>query len=394
MLLDGPESVTAVGGVAGLLDSLRGVLRRPGPAVVVATSGSTGRPKRTVLSTEALMASATATARRTGGPGQWLLCLPAYYVAGLQVLVRSVVAGTEPVLAAPGHFTAAGFAEAAEHLTGLVRYVSLVPTQLQRLVSGADDPEVLRALRSFTAILLGGSAVSPALLERARELGARVITTYGMSETAGGCVYDGVALPGVRVHIGDEPPAGPDTPTSGATLTGRIWLGGPVVTDGYLDDPEQTARHVFAQEPAAAAESAAATRWYRTDDLGELTEQEGQPRLRVTGRADDVFVTGGVKVSGGVLRLTLLEDPLVEDAAVVGLEDPVWGQRIAAVVVPGSPPPDPASFTDGLAQRVRDELGSPAVPKDWRLVEALPLLPTGKPDPARIRALFTVHGAG
>lgn len=373
LILDGPDSVTALGGPAGLLTALQRVLDRPGPAVVVATSGSTGRPKRTVLSTESLRASADATAEHTGGPGQWLLCLPSHYVAGVQVLVRSALADTEPVIMTGDHFTVERFVAAGSQLTHPTRYVSLVPTQLQRLMSAATenatDQAVAQALRSFTAILLGGSAASPALLEQARELGARVVTTYGMSETAGGCVYDGAPLPGVRVHLeqGDQ------------SEPGRIWLGGDVVTDGYLDDPDQTARHVFTDGDG--------TRWYRTDDLGELATDGSSQVLRVISRADDVIVTGGVKVSAGVVRTVLVKDPRVQDAVVVALPDEVWGQRIVALVVPRTAG-DGQALERELSTAVRDAAGAAAVPKDWRTRHEIPLLATGKPDLAAVRSLF------
>lgn len=423
VILEGANSVQRHGGARGMMASLQTVLQREGPAVVVATSGSTGRPKRTVLSTRALRASAEATAERTGGHGQWLLCLPAHYVAGVQVLVRSVLARTTPVVMRDGHFTADSFARAAATMDHHIRYTSLVPTQLQRLVDAADSPGVLAALRSFTAILLGGSAARPGLLTAARDLGAHVVTTYGMSETAGGCVYDGVPLPGVRVHVESTPDSG--NPSLHATsahlaeqpmrpgqepIAGRIWLGGPMVTDGYLDDPQQTRQHVVASLPfspeaidstglehpapadtrtsgARATTDSTHIRWYRTDDLGvfESTGDHTAPRLRVIGRADDVIVTGAVKVSAAVVRSRIVEHPGVRDAVVVPVADAQWGQMIVAAVVP-------AGDSDGLQEElrglVRDKLGAAAVPKQMLLVKEFPLLPTGKPDRAAVASLF------
>lgn len=392
LILDGPGAVEELGGAEALLPRLERVLSRPGPAVVVATSGSTGRPKRTVLTTASLRASAEATAARTGGHGQWLLCLPAHYVAGLQVLARSVIAGTRPVPMPPGPFDPLVFARTARGLDHDVRHVSLVPTQLARLVDAAQDVtdglgaerarRVAEALGRFDAILLGGSAVSPHLLERARGLGARVVTTYGMSETCGGCVYDGAALEGVSVRFGaveDTGAAAAGVPAPGGAQhdgPGRIWLGGEVVTPGYLDDPVQTAAHVRVAE---------GRRWYRTDDLGELVDG----RLAVHGRTDDVLVTGGVKVSAGVLAAALRADPGVAEAVVVGIPDPQWGQSIAAAVVPA---PIPAGVEEDLRLRlgsaVREALGPAAVPKHWRFPAAMPLLATGKPDRAAVRELF------
>ncbi len=172
----------------------------------------------------ALLASASATHDRLGGPGRWLLALPAQHVAGVQVLVRSLVSRTEPgVLDLAGGFTPAGFAAAASALGGVRRYTALVPTQLVRLLDAADqgDGDGVRELARFDAVLVGGAGTPPAVLERAAAAGVRVVTTYGASETSGGCVYDGVPLDGVRVRLGD----GPDP--------SRVLLGGPTLARGY-----------------------------------------------------------------------------------------------------------------------------------------------------------------
>ncbi|MDO4253889.1 MAG: AMP-binding protein [Kocuria sp.] len=393
VMLSDPASVAQLGGTAGFLAAVERVLERSGPALVVATSGSTGRPKKTVLSSYALRSSAHATATHTGGHGQWLLCLPTHYVAGAQVVVRSVLAGTRPVTMPQGSFTAQGFVSATATMTHPLRYASLVPTQLQRLVDARHRSGVVEALRSFTAILLGGSAATPALLDAAHDIGARVITTYGMSETAGGCVYDGLALPGVRVRL--EQLAPEDAPTGTDGRTGRIWLGGPMVSDGYLDDPEQTRRHIFTQPPIdlppdGSPNGSDAPRWYRTDDLGKFTSTpEGATRLHVLGRTDDVLITGGVKVSAAVVRSHILSHPGVEDAIVLGIPDRQWGQLMVAAVVPHAHIPGQHNTLVGqLSDRIRTELGVTATPKQWRLLPRLPLLPTGKPDRTAVAALF------
>ncbi|MFW6187548.1 MAG: AMP-binding protein, partial [Actinomycetota bacterium] len=308
VVLDGPVP----GDPLGLLPRLTRALGREGPAVVVRTSGSTGRAKRTVLTRDALAASSMATAVRTGGVGQWLLALPVHHVAGLQVLVRSLYAGTTPVVLDPAaRFTPEAFAAAAEGLEDPVRFTSLVPTQLQRILepaSGVRNGDAVAALKSFSAVLLGGSAASPRLLAAARDADVRVVRTYGMSETCGGCVYDGVPLDGVSVHVGHDG-ALPGDPIPGAPAggpggagPGRIWLGGAVVAAGYAGDPEQTARHF---------RTLGDTRWYRTDDLGELSP-EGV--LRVHGRVDDMVNTGGVKVSAGLVTAVLARHPVVHHA--------------------------------------------------------------------------------
>lgn len=306
-------------------------------AVLVATSGSTGEPKIVELSAAALRHSATATLTRIGAaPGEsWLCCLPTSHIAGLQVLVRSLVAGTAPVIQ-PRFDVGAVTASGAAH-------VSLVPTQLRRLLdTGAD-------LSAFRTILLGGAAAPPGLVDAARNAGGRVLTTYGMSETCGGCVYDGIPLDGVSADIG---------------VDGRIRLAGPVLFSGYRLRPG----------PTAAVRDG---RWFVTQDLGAI--EDG--RLRVRGRADDVINTGGEKVVAGEVAAVLARHPAVRDVAVVGRADPEWGERVTAVVVPE----DDAPKLPELRAWVRERLPAHAAPRELELVDAIPLLPSGKPDLERLR---------
>lgn len=235
-------------------DEVCDALERAVPHEVVvhaATSGSTGTPKVARLTAGALTASARSTLTVLGGPGQWLLSTPATHIAGIQVLVRSALAGIPPVTVGPGGFTSARFSSAAARLTGTRRYTSLVPTQVARLL--ADD-EGRAALARFDAVLVGGAAVPDTLRAAGRSAGTRIVATYGMSETAGGCVYDGRPLPGARMRIGDADPAG----------VGVIELGGPMLASGYVDRPEQTAL-AFGTDPDGS-------RWFRTDDLGRIDE--------------------------------------------------------------------------------------------------------------------------
>ncbi len=271
---------------------------------VVRTSGSTGTPKATVLTVEALAASSMGTALALQGEGQWLLALPVQYVAGVQVLVRSLFAGTRPwVMDMSGGFTPAAFTAGALELTDKIRFTSLVPTQLQRLLE-SPSPETLAVLRRFDGILLGGAPASAGLLEAAREAGLRVITTYGSAETCGGCVYNGVPLTGVEVRIAED---------------GRILLGGDTVAAGYLDAPEST--DTFYEEDGV--------RWYRTNDLGAL---DADGRLTVLGRADDVIITGGLKVSAAHVQEELEKSDGVAAAFVAGVPSAEWGQAVAAYV--------------------------------------------------------------
>ncbi|GEL45678.1 O-succinylbenzoic acid--CoA ligase [Cellulomonas hominis] len=324
-------------------------------ALLVRTSGSTGVPREVMLTAAALRASADATHRRLSGPGRWLLPLPPAHVAGLQVLVRSLVAGTTPAVLA-GPFRPDAFAAATARLgedaDGAPRYTSLVPTQVHRLLGSDEGAD---ALAAYDAVLLGGAAAPPGLVERARARGARVVTTYGMSETCGGCVYDGVPLEGVRVELDGD---------------GRIRIAGPVLAAGYRSRPDLDA-DLFEERDGV--------RWLRTSDLGRWTTRGAGPaRLEVLGRADDVLVTGGEKVAPAAVERVLGERPGVGEVLVVGVPDDEWGQALVAVVVPpaGAPGPDLADLRAAAA----GALGRAAAPRHLVTVAALPLRGPGKPD--------------
>ncbi|HEY3896240.1 MAG TPA: o-succinylbenzoate--CoA ligase [Pseudonocardiaceae bacterium] len=330
----------------------------PGPGrIVLGTSGSTGAAKWVVLSAAALSASATATHARLGGPGRWLLALPAQHVAGLQILVRGALAGIRPaVLDLRGGFDPAEFSAAAQRVAADNQrcYTALVPTQLARLLDADPDP-----LTHLNAVLLGGAATPEALLNRARKAGVRVVTTYGMTETAGGCVYDGWPLAGVQVRVSGDP--------------GSVELAGPMLASGYLGAPEPTA-------------TAFRDGWYQTSDLGRC---DGEGRLQVLGRTDDVIVTGGLNVAPAEVEAVLTGLPGVAAAAVVGLPDPEWGERVTAVVVPADParPPDPGA----LRLAARQLLTMAQVPKEIVLMDALPLHGIGKPDRSALRTMLAAR---
>ena len=392
-------------------------------ALVVGTSGSTGAPKQTTLSVRALRASARATERffadypsigsskpqraASEAPAQWLLALPAHYVAGAQVLARSVLAGTTPVVAASVtdgvSFTPEVFLNAAERLSCARRFVSLVPTQVHKLLEAAEaspvlGSEIYDALGQFTGILLGGAPASASLLAAAGELGLNVVTTYGSAETAGGCVYSGVALPGVRLRVVpedgsllDSSVAG-DAAAGGAPNIGRIWLGGEHLASGYMGDSARTASHFFVD--------AYGYRWYRTDDYGSLTptapnmpENEGPPMLNIVGRSDDVIITGGVKVSARAVAAVLESHPAVREAAVMGIPDAHWGSAVAAAITlrgasgEQSAPDASQATCDMLREFCTDKLGAAGAPKFLRIFADFPTASTGKPD---LRAIYSM----
>jgi O-succinylbenzoic acid--CoA ligase len=305
----------------------------PPDPLLVETSGSTGRPKRVLLSRRAMRASADATHRRLGGPGRWLLNLPATYVAGVQVLFRCVRAGTEPVVS--DHAAALGRSGR--------RYSALVPTQLHRALRSARETD---ALAGLDAVLVGGAALPLADRAAAEAAGVRVVATYGMSETCGGCVYDGLPLDGVAVEVDDG---------------GHVRLAGPVLFDGYQDEPELTAQVL-------------SNGWLRTQDVGRLDDQG---RLVVLGRADDVVVTGGMKVPARAVAAALSTHPAVDRVEVVGVPDAEWGERVVAVVVPAG-----RMSLEELRDLVRPRAWAP---KQLVLVDALPMLPGGKVDRLALR---------
>ncbi len=352
----------------------------PGTAVVIATSGSTGEPKGVELSAAALRHSARASLDRIGArPGEaWLSCLPPSHISGLQVFVRSLLSGVPPVvlerldallvrggdspwnppaIRRPGGNPPPARPASPANNPQLIRggdpaaYVSLVPTQVRHLL---DEPGGRDTLAGFRAILLGGAAVPAGLRAEAAAAGARVITTYGMSETCGGCVYDGEPLDGVSVRIGPD---------------GRIRLAGPVLFSGYRGRPGLT---------AAALEDG----WFVTSDVGEV---DASGRLTVRGRADGMINTGGEKVSADEVASVLEDCPGVREAVVVGRPDPEWGELVTAIVVPADPAAPPG--LDALRGFARGRLPDYAAPRAVVVVPAVPLLSSGKPDLRALRLL-------
>jgi O-succinylbenzoic acid--CoA ligase len=322
-----------------------------GAAVVIATSGSTGEPKGVQLSAGALRTSARASLDRIGAdPGaRWLCPLPTSHIAGLGVLVRSLVSGTTPVVVDrldPAQRNLAAFG---------CGYTSLVPAQLRRLLDAGAGVSV------FGAILLGGAAVPSGLLAGARAAGARVITTYGMSETCGGCVYDGIPLENVRVRTSPG---------------GRIQVTGPVLFSGYRNRPDLTGQ-VLGDD-----------HWFTTSDLGKIGPDG---RLSVEGRADEMINTGGHKVSPAEVAAILETCPAVREAAVFGEPDSQYGQRVTAVIVPARLAAPPR--LEELRAAVRRKLPAYAAPRALLVVPHMPLLPSGKPDIATLRGLGRDHAS-
>jgi o-succinylbenzoate---CoA ligase len=313
-------------------------------AVVVTTSGTTGTPKGALLTAAALTASAAATHHRLGGPGRWLLALPPYHIAGVQVLVRSLLAGNVPVeLNVSAGFDIGELSSAVAQLGSGRRYTALVATQLAKALT---DQAATAALASMDGVLIGGGPAPRPILDAAADAGITVVRTYGMSETAGGCVYEGVPLDGVTVRV--EP-------------DGRIVIGGPTLASGYRNPPD----------PDPFAEPG----WFRTDDIGAVDDSGV---LTVLGRADEAISTGGLTVLPQLVEAALRTHPAVADCAVFGLDDERLGQRVVAAVVvaDGCTPPS----LEMLRTHAMRTLDRTAAPRELRILDALPMRGIGKVD--------------
>ncbi len=306
----------------------------PAP-LVIESSGSTGEPKHVVLSRDAVVASARASLTRLGASGRWVLCLPSSYIAGVQVIVRSLLAGHDPVIL--DGLDLAGTLDRDDF--SVPTFVSLVPTQLHRLLG---DPAQRAALARCHTVLLGGAAIDPDLRRRAEDAGMRLVSTYGASETAGGCVYDGVPLDGVVVRIAED---------------SRVVIGGPTLFTRYEGN------HVLTEASLVAGE-------FRTNDAGSI---DADGRLHILGRLDDVIISGGVNVSLPAVAARLREHLLIDEVELIGVEDPEWGQRLVAFVVGA-----------GVEAELRDWVGA-VHPRSWAprqfiRLDSMPLLANGKVD--------------
>lgn len=322
-------------------------------AAIVPTSGSTGLSRQVLLSREALRHSALATAEYLGGHGQWLLTLPPHYIAGFQVLTRSALAATTPVVIdSSTGFTVHAFLEAVNRLNASRTYVSLVPTQLQRLLTSDNLTATVPALRQFHGVLVGGAALPETVLDTAKEHRIPLIRTYGSCETSGGCVYNGIPLRGVTLSIHDS----------------QVRISGPTIADGYLS-PQPSDKLTWG--------SSAGVRWYQSHDIGTI--EKGT--LSITGRSDDVINSGGVKIAAHAISSLIQEDPRVLDCVVLKTSDPTWGETPVAFIESTTllDAKQQEEFVDDTRQKLRANWGAHALPRAFHFYPELPRLSSGKP---------------
>ena len=337
-----------------VMDSLQAALAGTGPAlafapisrthvpddvaVVIPTSGSTGAAKEVAYSATALRASASAALSYLGAESGdiWSLLLPINHIAGVNVLVRALELGSEVL------------DYRNEVSTNKPRLTSVVPTQLHRAVNG--DSILLEHLQAAQSVLVGGASTSDALLTQARAAGIIVITTYGMSEMSGGCVYNNQPLPGVDVEVGES---------------GLIKLRGPMMAFGYLNYPDLW-------------HTATSDGWFTTNDLGTLIDG----RLHINGRADDVIISGGEKISLSAVETALNNYFAPQQFIAVGVPDLEWGTKLCIAS-------DSEINLEATREFLRATMGSHASPKAVRTISRLPMRGIGKPDRDVVVGYFT-----
>jgi O-succinylbenzoic acid--CoA ligase len=336
--MDRPGDSGVTGGIAAQLTAIRQAWAARAP-VVVETSGTTGRPRLVEHGPPSVEASCRAVSRALAvdpDRDRWLACIPLRFVAGRAVVLRGEVTGT-PVTVHDG-FAVDRVGDEA----GTCTLVSLVATQLVRLLD-ARAP-----IHRFRAVLLGGGPVPAGLLARAGEAGVVVHTTYGLTETFGGCVHDGHPLDGVSIRLAPD--------------TDEVQVRGSVLMRGYVDDPEAT-RAAFTDDG-----------WFRTGDVGRLA---ADGRLEIVDRLKDLVITGAVNVSPTAVERVVSTHPAFADVCVIGVPDAEWGERVVccAVLAPGATPPS----LDALRDFARERLAPAELPRELRLVGAIPRTPGGKP---------------
>lgn len=309
-------------------------------AVVISTSGSTGKAKQVCLSAQALITSADSAHRYLGAIGgqRWSLVLPLTHIAAINVLVRAIELGLEAV----DNRNSDRYSPA--------EYVSVVPTQLHRALNNSSEKKFLQHLQSAVAVLVGGGPTDEFLIAKAKENGVNVITTFGMTEMCGGCIFDGNPLPLVEMKI---------------TETGRVKLKGPMRANGYLNDENSWAAVIDGS-------------WFITSDLGRIDAG----KLKILGRIDDQIISGGKKISLNEIEMSLHAVFPLQQFIAFAISDPEWGQALALA---SASKIAEASIKDHL----RRTFGGFGVPKFFLQLEEIPTKGIEKPDRNRLREILS-----
>lgn len=336
-------------------------------AIVSTTSGSTGTPRGVLLSQQALAASATAFGNRFGTNNRWVVSVPAHRIAGIMVLVRSWFHNSpfeiDPSVGGARTFQAAAFAATTMRAVresngdGRSLMVSLVPTQIARLLeSGSVGVE---ALQSYDLVLSGAAATPQPMLNKMRELGIKVSVSYGMTETCGGCVFDGRPLDGVNISLGTKDDIEP----------GRVRISGTVAASGYRLRPDLDAVSFISGQ-------------VQTHDVGKL---DSSGLLHILGRLDDVVIVGGVNVSLSAVESLIRHHPAIEDVAVIDLQDELWGSIPIAYVVTRNHISNSANLISEIQSTIQEQISRAVVPRTVQFVTSLPMLDSGKIDRISLR---------
>ena len=303
-------------------------------AILIETSGSTGTPKLVALSAQAIKASAEVTNQYLGAePGdRWSLTLPLNHIAGINQLTRSIDLKSSP---APSDGEGAQF-------------ISIVPTQLHRAIQNRDS--LFNNLLATKKVLVGGAPISQNLIDEANECGISIVTSYGMTEMSGGCIYNLQPLPGVEMRI---------------DVNGLINLKGPMIANSYFGDEASTNKNFQSG-------------WFITSDVGEINNGE----LKILGRSDDLIISGGEKISAVKVESLIRSHFPDLEIIVIGISDIEWGQALRVVV---------AGKNRGLTlAQIRDivglQIGRFAAPRSLLHLERMPMIGIGKPDLVLLRS--------
>ena len=336
-------------------------------ALVCATSGSTGNPRGVLLSANAIRYSVQAFADRFGGDYRWVMSVPAHRIAGVMVLARAALNGNpyliDPSIGGARVFDAATFSVTTANAVreskkdGRPIAVSLVPTQIGRLLDSGSVG--IEALQAYKLVLSGGTATPQPMLNRLRELGINVVISYGMTETCGGCVFDGKPLTGVTISLGTKDDVEP----------GRISIAGPVLASGYRLRPDLAAVEFIENKLI-------------THDVGKLDSAD---LLHVLGRLDDVVQVGGTNVSLSAVEALLRHHPAISDVAVIDIADDLWGSIPMAYVTLRDQQLNKQDLITALKNIVMERIGRAATPRTIQFVNQLPMLDSGKIDRLTLR---------